>query len=760
MTSTPRTYPGHGALVGRTLRESKPWWPSVPTAPTGAPNIVVVLMDDMGFSDIGPFGSEIDTPTLDRIAARGIRFTNYHTSPVCSPSRAALLTGLNPHHAGYGFVANADPGFPGFTFEISRDVPTLAERLRAGGYATFAIGKWHLTKDSSMGDAADRSSWPTQRGFDRYYGILEGLTNLHHPHRLVRDNSPVAIDEYPEGYYLTDDLTDEAIALIKAHRAESQKPFFLYFAHLAVHGPLHAKPADLEKYRDRYAVGWDVVRERRFAKQIADGLFPPDTKCAPRNNVQVWQVGPWDDLDPDDRALFARYQEAYAAMVDNVDQNLGRLLATIDALGELDNTIVVFTSDNGGTGEGGPRGTRSYFAQLAHMPGLPREWRRDLDRDPSLIGGPRALVHYPRGWGMASNTPFRLYKAHTHAGGVRVPFILSWPDGLPGHAGSVHRDFRYVTDVLPTLLDLTGLEPGDGSVDGVSFANALRGSGPVEPRTEQYIEMVGNRAYFRDQWKLVMLHRAGHDADDDEWELYDVVADPTETNDLAADHPDVVAALAEAWEHAAWENCVFPFDDGTAYMRDARPPSDSARPMVLLPGTPHIERYAASRLISLRSFDVVIDVVFAPGDQGVLVAHGDQGGGYNVYIEDGRLRFAYNDYGNLHEVDAGDMTPGPHTVSLRARAVENFAWDFTMFVDDREMARLDGMNMLLWIAPLQGIDIGIDRRSPVSWSLYERHRSFRYTGQLVSVTYIPGEPASYDPQLVYAAAQRAMLAYE
>ena len=615
-------------------------------------------MDDMGFSDIGPFGSEIHTPNLDRLAARGVRFTNYHTSPVCSPSRRRCSRVSIRIAPALDSSPTRIPASQGSRSRSRCDVPTLAEQLRAGGYATFAIGKWHLTKDSSMSDASDRSSWPTQRGFDRYYGVLEGLTNLHHPHRLIRDNSPVAIDEYPKDFYLTDNLTDEAIALILAHRAESQKPFFMYFAHLAVHGPLHAKQADIEKYTGRYADGWDALRDRRFAKQIADGFFPPETKLPPRNNEPFGEVPAWDDLDAQDQALFARYQEVYAAMVDNVDQNLGRLLGTLDALGELDNTIVIFTSDNGGTGEGGLRGTRSYFAQLAHMPGLPRDWRRDIDRDPSLIGSPRAMTHYPRGWGMASNTPFRMYKAHTLAGGVRVPFVLSWPSGLPDEAGGLHREFRYVTDLLPTVLELTGV-PHDGApIDGVSFADALRGPNAPTARSEQYIEMVGNRAYFRDKWKLVM-GRTG-DAAGDEWQLYDVHADPTETMNVAADHPDIVAALADSWEQAAWENYVFPLDDGTGYMRDARAPTDIARPMKLLPGTPHIERYVASRLISLRSFDVIIDLTYSRGDEGVLVAHGDQGGGYSVYIEDGHLRFAYNDYGNLHEIDAGALQPGSH----------------------------------------------------------------------------------------------------
>ncbi len=241
------------------MAESEPWWPPPARPPAASPNVVLVLLDDMGFSDIGPFGSEIPTPTLDRLASEGLSFTNYHTAPLCSPSRAAIQTGLNPHRAGYAGVANFDPGFPGWTLEISPEIQTLPEVLRAAGYATYGVGKWHLTRDAAMHDGAPRDSWPIQRGFDRYYGVLEGWTNLHHPHRLIRDNSPVDVDTYPEGYYFTDDITDEAISCLKALRAhDAGRPFFLYVAHGAVHGPLHAKAADIERHRGRYDVGWDV----------------------------------------------------------------------------------------------------------------------------------------------------------------------------------------------------------------------------------------------------------------------------------------------------------------------------------------------------------------------------------------------------------------------------------------------------------------------------------------------------------------------
>ncbi|HYW90018.1 MAG TPA: arylsulfatase, partial [Chloroflexota bacterium] len=435
-------YAHFGGSIGRSLSESEPWWPPRREPPTGAPNVIVVLLDDLGFSDLGPFGSEINTPTLDALAERGVRFTNYHTAPVCSPARAALLTGLNPHRAGFATVASRDIGFPGYAMEIADDVLTVPEVLREAGYATFAIGKWHLTRDSAVHDAAPRGSWPLQRGFDRYYGCMGGLTNFFHPHQLMVDNSPLEVDEYPADYYLTDDLTDHAIGMLKSLRAhDARKPFFLYFAHHAVHGPLAAKAEDIARYRGRFDDGWDALRDARFARQLQAGLFPPGTRMAPRNSEPGVEVPAWADLPQMQRDLLVRYQEVYAAMVDNIDQNLARLLATVEALGELDNTIVMVMSDNGGTAEGGAVGTRSYFSQFQAQVTASR-WVRDVPRDPGLIGGPRAAIHYPRGWGMASNTPFRLYKGQTFAGGVRVPLVMSWPKGLSERG--VRHQYTYV----------------------------------------------------------------------------------------------------------------------------------------------------------------------------------------------------------------------------------------------------------------------------------------------------------------------------
>jgi arylsulfatase A-like enzyme len=759
-------YDGFGGHIGRTYSESGPWWPPRRQPPSDAPNIIVVLLDDLGYSDFGAYGSEIDTPTQDRVAERGLRLTNYHTAAVCSPARAALLTGLNPHRAGFATVASRDIGFPGYAMELAEDVLTLPEILREAGYATFAVGKWHLVRDGSMHDAAARRSWPIQRGFDRYYGCLEGFTNFFHPNRLMIDNSPLEIDEYPRDYYLTDDLTDRAISMIRSLRAhDARKPFFLYFAHNAMHGPLAAKPADIAKYRGRYDAGWDALRAARFQRQLESGLLPSGTELAPRNFESDLDVPAWSSLAEQDRRLFVRYQEVYAAMVDNVDQNLARLLATLEAFGELDNTILVITSDNGGTAEGGAVGTRSYFSQFQQIVRR-NDWPRDVPRDPELIGGPRAAIHYPRGWGMLSNTPFRLYKGNTFAGGVRVPFILSWPAGLG--ADGVRHQYQYVTDVCPTLLELAAVDRPDGrngrpakSIDGGSFVSVLRDAASDSTHFEQYAESGGNRGFYRDGWKLLTRHDAGASYDDREWQLYDVRRDPTEIYNLALELPDKLRELAAAWEAAAWANAVFPLPD-VATGQARRRPAEAAfeQPVRLLLGTPTLERFRSSKLIALRSFDVEIELWHRVGDQGVLVAHGDQGGGYSVYVEDGRLQLAYNEYGDLKEADVGVLPPGRHMVHLSARAQSGFRWDLTLSAAGIVAARLEGVAMLLGLSPFEGIDVGIDRRSPVHWGIYERHGAFPYSGDLKQVTYIPGEKYGYDADLLGQATRESTRVYE
>lgn len=729
----------------RTIAETEPSWPARPGAGHKRPNVVVILVDDMGFSDLGCFGSEIPTPAIDALAATGTRFTNFHVTPLCSPTRASLLTGANHHRVGYAFVANTDPGMPNRTARFPDVAVTLPEALRDAGYATLAVGKWHLVPETDLHAGGDRSMWPCQRGFDRYYGFLEALTTPHTPHQLVSDNSPVTVDRYPEGYYLTDDLTDRAIEMVhQVREGDPEKPFFLYFAHAAVHGPLQAKPDDIARFRDLYAEGWSATAQRRMQRQTALGLFPGTPPTADREAGP--EVPDWADLDAEDRALYARMMEVYAAMVHSVDESTARILAALDELGERDNTVVMLMSDNGATAEGGVRGTQQYFK----VPPLAPIEPDDIDLPLDEVGGPRSFMHYPSAWAMVSNTPLRRYKASVHEGGVRSPLVVSAPGTAVG--GAICRNYQYVTDVLPTVLDLADVElPAVRggrealTIDGVSFAAAVRDARHPGSRTEQHEEVVGHRSFYADGWKAVTHHARGTAFADDRWELYRLDEDPAEANDLAADDPARVAALRERWEHAAERGDVFPLDEGSGLSTALRNPDEArfSRPVTLRQGMPTLERFRSSLLTMNRSFRVEIDVEYG-GDEGVLVSHGGQSGGYAVVVEAGAVRLEWNDFGTAHTSASVPLPVGRHLVELSVTVGKRRACRAALSLGG-ETVMLDGLTSLLALAPFQGIDVGIDRRSPVSWQVSLEHGAFPYSGVIHSVRYLPGDLAPDAP---------------
>jgi arylsulfatase A-like enzyme len=746
-----RGYPGFEGRVGRTFAGSEGWWPPRREPPPGAPNVVVMLADDLGFSDLGCYGSEIDTPNLDGLAGRGLRYTSFHVAPMCSPTRAALLTGVNPHRAGLGTVAHSDAGFPGYAMELADDVVTAAEVFRDQGYATLMVGKWHLAKDSDCSAAGPKHSWPCQRGFDRFYGFLDAFTNQHHPHRLVEDNHLVDVDRYPDDYFFTDDITDRAVSMLREHKASNpRQPVFLYFAHGSVHAPVVAKAHDIEKYADTYREGWDVLRERRWRRQQELGVIPEGLPLPPRNTEPDHEVQPWDELDERVRELFARHMAVYAGMVDNLDQNVGRLLAALDELGELDNTIFFFTSDNGASREGELLGTSAYYVHLLQGDDL----EADLARIDEL-GGPTTTPHYPRGWAMLGNTPFRLYKINTHAGGHSVPCIVSWPTRVQ-RGGELRRQYQHVTDVLPTLLECCGLTmPTErhgrtlASAAGASFAATFDDANAPSTHREQLYEQLGHRGFYRDGWEVVTLHRPLTPFADDEWELYDLRADPNELHDLSAEHPERRRELAEAWEAAAWADRVYPLDEGSGIKYLQRPPRSRvfAEPITIVPGTPTLERWRSLQLLWFRAVRITVGLDFAAGDGGYLVAHGDQGSGYGLYVLDDELVFVHNDgRGAMRELRGGRLPDGVREVAVDLAAPGSRVWTATLSVDGEDRASLDGVPMLFGMAPFEGIDVGIDRRSPVSWSIYERFGPFPYTGALHSVRYEPGDPAPDAPE--------------
>lgn len=748
-------YAGFEGRVGRTFAGSQGWWPERTAAPAGAPNVVVMMADDLGFADLGCFGSEIATPHLDALAAGGLRYTNFHATPMCSPSRASLLTGVNHHLAGFGTVAHADAGFPGYAMELPADTATLPEILRDHGYATMMVGKWHLAKDSDCSAAGPQHSWPCQRGFDRFYGFLDAFTNLHQPHRLTHDNHQVEIDQYPDDYYLTDDLTDQAMSMIRERKASNpEQPFLLYFAHGAVHAPLQAVPIDIERYRGLYDGGWDALRQARYERQLEMGVIPEGTPLAPRNTEAGHDVRPWDDLTDRERELFARHMEVYAAMVDRIDQNVGRLTRALDELGELDNTIFIFTSDNGGSREGDEVGTSSYYVHLLQGGDVDADHAR-LD----LLGGPQTTPHYPRGWAMASNTPFRLYKINTHAGGHTVPTIVSWPagerDGRLTGAGGFRRQYTHLTDVLPTLCDLIGIEPpveraGEPLLPraGASFAMTLADATATSSHHHTVEEMNGHRGYYEDGWEIVTIHQPLTPFTDDEWEMYDLTTDPIERRDRSVDEPERRQRMIEAWEREAWANQIYPLDEGSSIKYLIRPPRSEVyrEPVTIVAGTPTLERWRSVQLVWFRSVTITAAVDFHPGDQGFLVAHGDQGGGYGLYVLDDEFRFVHNNgRGGVRECSAGRIDGGAQQLTAALDAVGGGVWNLSLSVGGAARAHLDGLPLLYGMAPFEGITVGRDPRSPVSWDLNQRFGSFAYTGHLKSVAYTPGDDAPDSP---------------
>ena len=683
--------------IGLTAAEST----SVPPGPPfrrGAPNVVVIVLDDLGFAQLGCYGSDLDTPNLDRLAERGLRFTNFHTTAVCSPTRACLLTGRNHHRVGMGMLPDLTLNFPGYTGEIPREAATLAQILRAEGYSTTAIGKWHLTPRDQRSNGPYHT-WPTGVGFERYYGFLNGETNQWTPN-LVRDQTHIEPPATPEeGYHLDADLADEAIRRLHQLRIDSaDRPFFLWYATAAPHAPHQAPREWIERFAGRFDDGWDAWRERTLARQEELGIVPPGTELSAR---PPW-VEAWDDIDPDRQRLYARMMEVYAAFVAHADHHIGRVLDEIDRLGEADNTIVVLISDNGCSAEGGPNGS---WNQLRHyISDQPDDLEEELSHYEDL-GGFRSSGHYPWGWALAGNTPFRRWKRYTFEGGVRDPMVMSWPAGIDDQGG-VRTQYCHVIDVMPTLLDLLGLEMPvevDGvaqmSVDGVSIRDTLADPASPDPRTEQYYELWGSRAIYADGWKAVTNHvnqltaaerdnlEGSHDFADDVWHLFDTTVDPTESTDLAGRHPDKVTELVERWHAAAERNNVLPIDDGLinrlAHMRLRWA---SWRGTHRFDPGDKVHENSGPMLGGAFRMTALFPDGLEAGASGVLCEQGDWIAGWAWYLRDGAATWIYDVAGARGRVD-GTVPPDARSLVLEATPRDGGGQDLTLSADGDVIGR-------------------------------------------------------------------------
>lgn len=730
--------------IGKTFADSEPWWPTPARAPDGAPNIVMILLDDLGYSDFGAFGSEIATPNIDRLAHHGLRFDHYTTVPMCTPARAAFLTGKNPHAVGCGWLTHGDPGYPGYGGEISPDAPTVAELLREQGYSSMAIGKWHNTKEHNASAAGDRRSWPVQRGFDQFYGFIASETSYFYPDCLYEGSQALNIDSYPADYFATDDWTDRGIRFVKDHLGSGpNKPFFLYMAYNAPHMPIQARPEDIRKYRGHYDAGWDVLREARFRKQIAEGLFDKDTRLPPRNPG----IPAWEQLPAGQRELFPLYMEVYAALVENLDRNIGRLVSFLEQAGVVDNTLIMVASDNGASAMGGDDGTVNGWQR--RLGGT-----EDAAQIRALIaeggfGGPDTYIAYPRGWAQVSNTPFRYFKRTPMNGGIRVPFIAHWPKVIKD-PGAIRRQWMHVTDILPTLLDVVGVPYPAAfggyrtrELDGMSFAEALRNPEAPVRRTRQHYELDGNRGYIKDGWKIVSLQPPAKAINLANWMLYDLGTDPTEVNDLAATRPDKLKELVEAFEQDAAANYVYPIDNREYDKSLTVPPYRLAvinQPHVFYQGAQTAERVSVFQLFADRSFRITARFDFQPGAQGVIYVIGGAFGGLVAYVIEGALYFIYQRWPMPLELAPIPLESGTVEMVFDYEALGKRQGQGRILVNGREWVPRTPMSPSLGRLPSEGIDVGIDRRQPATHH-YAKFGTFKYSHTIEGVRVEPGPQA-------------------
>jgi arylsulfatase len=744
--SEPR-FPG---VIGRTIPESQPHWPDG-RAPAGAPNVVMVVLDDTGFAHLGCYGSTIETPNIDRLASEGLRYTGFHTTALCSSSRACLLTGRNHHAVGIRAVSNMDTGYPNMRGAVTPMAATVAEVLRDNGFGTFAAGKWHLAPMAEATAAGPFRNWPLQKGFDRFYGFLQGETDQFHP-ELSCDNhfidQPRTVDE---GYHVSEDLVDQSIAWVRDQTSlVPERPFFLYLAFGAMHAPHQAPKSYLEKYRGRFDEGWDMAREAWFERQKAMGIVPAQTRLSPPNPG----VQPWSELSHNERLFAARLQEAFAAMLDHTDVQIGRLVHFLEEIGVFDDTLFILVSDNGASQEGGPNGVFDE-AKFFNLMG------EDVDKAVERlddVGGPESHCNIPWGWAQAGNSPLKWYKQNTHGGGVRDPLIFRWPARI-SEAGGLRHQFCHAIDVAPTILDIVGITPParvagveQMPVHGVSLAPTFSDVDAPVARQVQYFEMLGHRGLWLDGWKAVTHHNHGVSFDEDDWELYHLDSDFSESNNLALAEPERLKAMIAAWWREAETHGVLPLDDRAAFelFRASRRPGlpTFRRRFVYRPPVSHIVADACPGIF--RGWRMILDLEQGEAAEGALVSRGSLNGGFVLYIRDGRCVFDYNAF-HHHTVIASErpLGPGRHTLDVSVSREDNGSGAVKMMLDDILIAEGVVPRLLFMISTL-GMDLGRSPR-PVST---DYSPPFAYTGALHSVVFeLPPIP----PGLMAAADQSAVV---
>ena len=676
---------GFKGVIKLDVRDSKPdWEPYTPKkAPPGSPNILIVLYDDTGLASWSAYGGRIQMPTLDKLAANGLTYSQWHTCALCSPTRSTFLTGRNHHLNGCASITEGANGFPGQHARIPAQCATVAQILQDNGWSTFWLGKNHNVPEQDVASGASRKEWPLGMGFDRYYGFLGGETSQWYPD-LVEDNRFIEAPGTPEqGYHLSKDLADQAISMIRDQKASNpSKPWFMWFCPGANHAPHHCPQEYIDKYKGKFDDGYDAYRKWVLPRMVAKGVIPKDTDLTRFNPLapEIANAGdyvrPWDSLKPEDKRLFSRLAEVFAGFSEYTDAQVGRIIDYLEKTKQLDNTIVFYCADNGASGEGGPNGSVNENKFFNGYPDEISENMKLIDR----LGGPDTYEHVPTGWAAAFSTPFKMFKRYSeYAGGTCDPLVVSWPKGIKAR-GEVRNQYHHSVDIVPTILDVCGLEMPkvyrgveQYPLSGVSMRYTFDAT-PDAPtqKHRQYYAMLGTRGIWEDGWKAVALHAPltgkGH-FDQDQWELYHVDADRSESKDLAKENAEKLKQLINAWFEEADKNFVLPLDDRTAVEQLGidRPSEEPPRERYLYyPGTAPVPEGVAVNIRN-RSYKILADVeIAAPSAAGVIFAHGSRFGGHTLFIKDKKLHYVYNFLGikPAQEFVSPALKPGKYTLGV------------------------------------------------------------------------------------------------
>jgi arylsulfatase len=720
-------------------------------APDGAPNVLVVLVDDLGFAGTSHFGGPVQTPTFDRVASQGLVYNNFHTTAVCSPTRAAIKSGRNHHDNNMGGIIETGTAFPGNTGQIPMRVAPVAEMLRLNGYSTAAFGKWHETAAWEASVSGPFTRWPTgsNGGFDKFYGFLGGETNQWAPY-IYDGTHPVELPEDPD-YHFLEDMTDQAVAWIRFQKALTpDKPFFVYFAPGATHAPHHVPQHWIERWEGKFEQGWDTLRDEILARQVESGIIPEGTPLAPKPSA----IPDWEDLTDDEKTLFKHQVAVFAGYIEMTDHEIGRVVQAIDDLGQLDNTLIFFVyGDNGTSAEGGRNG---MFSEMTYFNGV-QEQVADMLKVMDKWGGPETYPHMAAGWAVAFDTPYKWTKqvASDH-GGTKVGMAVHWPAGIQAE-GELRTQFSHVIDIAPTILEAVRLpEPKivngveQEPMDGVSMVYTFENPDAPERHTTQYFEMFGNRAIYHDGWFARTIHKAPWEPHprrglaEDIWELYDTSSDFSLVNDLSAEQPEKLAELQQLFLEEAEKNHVLPIDDRTIERVNpalaGRPDLMGGRTSITLAEGMMGMTENVFLNIKNRSKTITAEVeVPEDGGNGAIIAQGGRFGGWALYVKDGVPAYDYNFLGlERFTIEGnGKLPPGKSIIRFE------FAYDGgglakggtgTLFVNDEKVGegRIPHTQPMVFSAD-ETADVGIDLATPVVERI-GAERASKFTGRIPKVT--------------------------